>query len=426
MVVRAISIALLSVMVSATVVQVASTQSSSDRYLLRFVVSTPPGAAGDEISIALSLDGWNEAGRPLKRVAGDLYVGEWTFESPPSFEYKFRRGRSWAGVEKSAAGAEIPNREFKPSTSVRRQVVFHQVERWADQSDAPPIVAATLSALPTTPPLRVPSRTGDIRVLEEFESPQLHNRRTVLIYLPLGYEKSTNQRFPVLYMHDGQNVFDASTSFTCVEWGVDEACERLIAAGELPPIIVVAIYNNAARMNEYTQAVDAERGGGHGDAYVDFIADTLKPYMDRTYRTRAEREHTAIAGSSLGGLISLYAIQRRPEVFGAAGVVSPALFWADHQIFKLLREKPLPAEARIWLDIGTEEGREGGSLERFSRAVQDCRDLVALFESQGRKPERDFHYEQVEGGRHNEAAWAARIDLILKFLFTKAAPSPRP
>ncbi len=409
--------------------------------LLRFVVVAPPREnPPDEISVALSLDNWDEAGRVLRRVADDLYVGEWRFDAPRDFQYKFRRGRNWQTVEKSASGDEVQNRAFSPAAGVTRQVVLHVVQRWADDAAAVAGVAAEFNQPASTPRPRAATRSGDIRVHEDFESPQLGNRRRVLVYLPPGYADEP-ARYPVLYMHDGQNVFDAATSFTGVEWGADEAAEALIRARTLPKLILVAIENNADRMFEYTPWHDEPRqGGGRGDAYVDFIADTLKPFIDRTYRTRPERAHTGIAGSSLGGLISLHALQRRPEIFSKAGVISPALFWAEGRILQRAREIPLAPDARVWLEMGTEEGRGGGRMERFTRATRDCRALAEIWISQGRTtaqpqqiwppaaisdaqrpplPDVNFFYDEVEGGLHHESAWAKTIGSVLLFLFSE-------
>jgi predicted alpha/beta superfamily hydrolase len=238
------------------------------------------------------------------------------------------------------------------------------------------------------------------------------------VYLPPGYDASAaaGKRYPVLYMHDGQNVFDATTSFTRVEWAADEAAERLIAARRIRPLIIVAIANTAARMNEYTAARDEKHGGGKGDEYLRFMVETLKPFIDRTYRTQPQRENTATAGSSLGGWISLYAVMKRPDVFGAAGVVSPALFWADRWIIRFVGDSKSDVRPRLWIDIGTAEAMGNNAPDSMSPDAA-CRALVERLTQRGYRPESDFHFEVIDGGGHSEGDWAARFDRILVYLF---------
>ena len=161
---------------------------------------------------------------------------------------------------------------------------------------------------------------GNVRRLGQVHSPELGNHRDIHVYLPPSYANS-GRHYPVVYMHDGQNLFDHAMSFAG-EWGVDETLERI--AHEGVEAIVVGVPNmGAARTNEYSPYRDDRLGGGHGDAYVRFLTDTLKPLVDQQFRTRREPEHTGLAGSSMGGLISLYGFLRRPDVFGFAGVMSP-------------------------------------------------------------------------------------------------------
>lgn len=398
-----------------------SSAPARERPLIQFVVSIPQTdqPAPDEIYCSMSIDDWPAGGRALPRVGPGLYAAEWHLAPGGApIEYKFSREKTWSTVEKGTAGQELGNRELKVAGDAQRQVVFHSVARWADQVPAQPQRAA-FSVPPGGDRPAAPTSvlTGDIRTHAGFESPQFGNARTILVYLPPGYADRPNERYPVLYMHDGQNIFYGKTSFAGVEWGVDETAQRLIEAGRLPPVIVVGIYNNAQRFAEYTPWPDALRGGGDGDKYLAFIADTLKPFIDQTYRTRPEREHTAIAGSSLGGLISLYAACKRPDVFGRAGVVSPALRWADGRVLEFVREHPPKPPVRMWIDMGTAEGAPSGPLAAFSRAVADCRDLVGILRDAGLKPGRDYQYDEIDGGKHNEAAWAQRIDRILLYLF---------
>ncbi|MFQ5807688.1 MAG: alpha/beta hydrolase, partial [Phycisphaerae bacterium] len=248
-------------------------------------------------------------------------------------------------------------------------------------------------------------------------SPQLKNARTIMVYLPPGYDDPPEERFPVLYLHDGNNVFDARTSSTGVEWGVDETAQRLITQGRIRKVVIVGIHSTPQRTKEYAPFKDPAYGGGFGDAYLEFIVKTLKPFIDKTYRTLPDREHTGIAGSSLGGLLSLYALFNCPGVFGFAGVVSPALWWAKRRIFSFVRAAGTPRPLRLWLDIGTEEGEPAGPLVEFNNGVADCRRLVRILRAKGYNDHRAIHYEEVEGGRHHEMDWAARVDRMLLYFF---------
>ena len=265
---------------------------------------------------------------------------------------------------------------------------------------------------------RLSTRTGDIRTHAGFHSTLLEGDRTLIVYLPPGYEKSGARRYPVLYMHDGQNLFDAATSFLGVEWQADETAERLIDAGRIEPIIIVGIYNTGERMNEYTPWPDERRhAGGRGERYAKFLVEEVKPFIDSTYRTQADRKHTAVAGSSLGGLISLYICEKYPETFSMCGVLSPALMWADKRIIRESTDAcGTLKQCRIWLDMGS---REGDSLGDFSQAIGWTRELVAVFDRCGLVPGRDYYYFEDVGAVHNEGAWAKRFDKLLLYFFAK-------
>lgn len=258
--------------------------------------------------------------------------------------------------------------------------------------------------------------TGALRVLPDFESPQLGNRRDILVYLPDSYATS-DQRYPVLYMHDGQNLFDAYTSFVG-EWQVDETMQRLEAEG-IRAIIVGIPNMNRARLDEYSPFRDQRHGGGSGDRYLNFITGTLKPRIDADFRTLPDRAHTGIMGSSMGALISLYAFFQRPDVFGFAGVMSPAFWFAGGAIFPwLLRQQYRPG--KIYLDAGTAEG-----LRRFSRLLPrhlsqpvaaDARRTLDILMRLGYRESDEVRYIEDEGAAHNETAWARRLPDALRFL----------
>ena len=260
--------------------------------------------------------------------------------------------------------------------------------------------------------------SGDVRVLNELYSPQLHNRREILVYLPPSYSQG-DRRYPVVYMHDGQNLFDAATSFAG-EWGVDETLEELSREGI--EAVVVGIPNlGAERLKEYSPFVDRRHGGGLGDLYVDFIADTLKPLIDSTFRTVPEREYTGIFGSSMGGLISLYAFFQRPETFGFVGALSPAFWFAGGAILPYIRHAR-PNRGRVYLDVGEKEAptsRRWWQLPLLTSLRKGhCERMASLLERKG-CDEEHLRFVVDPEGEHNEAAWRRRLPDALRFLLSQ-------
>ncbi len=261
--------------------------------------------------------------------------------------------------------------------------------------------------------------TGDVRLHKSFHSAMLNNDRDVIVFLPPGYDADSKKRYPVFYMHDGQNLFDGATSYIPgQEWRADEIAQSLIAAGKIEPLIIVGIYNaGVERVNEYTPAQDQKyKAGGKADLYGRFLVEELKPFIDKTYRTKADAKNTGLGGSSLGGLISLYLGLKYPTVFTRIAVVSPSVFWADNQIVHYTEGQTRKPPLRIWLDIGTKEGRD---VKEAQSTVDGARLLKRTLIRKGWEEGKDFKYFEAEGAEHNEKAWAARLDQILEFLFPK-------
>ena len=244
---------------------------------------------------------------------------------------------------------------------------------------------------------------GKVQLMPGIESPQLKNTRSLRIYLPPSYGENTAKRYPVLYMHDGQNLFDAKTAAYGVEWGIDETVNRLVATGVMDEVIVVGIDNTPDRIPEYTPCCDPKYGGGKLDGYEAFIVDTVKPAIDKTLRTLPGRENTAIMGSSLGGIASVAIAQHRPEVFSKAGGVSSS-FWWDNQA--LVKKMPKRVPVNFYIDAGT----KGDGLEdtRLMRDAMLARGYLAGV---------DMLYYEAEGGSHNEKSWAARVEKPLTWFF---------
>jgi len=244
---------------------------------------------------------------------------------------------------------------------------------------------------------------------EQFHSAVLEHDRDVLVWLPPGYGES-EARYPVLYMHDGQNLFEPETAFNPGEhWRVGETATELIAAGRIEPLIVVGIYNTGeARVDEYTPTGDHKLGGGHADDYGTMIIEELKPLIDRAYRTLPDAEHTGIAGSSLGGLVSLHLGFTHPAVFTKIAALSPSVWWDRKAILKTIRESRSKPRLKVWVDMGTAEGHRG---------LDDARLLKAALVGLGFADGVDLHYAEYEGATHSEQAWSERVGPMLEWLF---------
>jgi predicted alpha/beta superfamily hydrolase len=235
----------------------------------------------------------------------------------------------------------------------------------------------------------------------------------VWIYLPPDYATSIRS-YPVLYMHDGQNVFDDATSYAG-EWGVDESLDGLHARGDRGVIVVAVDNGGTLRMDEYSPWRNERYGGGDGDAYVDFLVQTLKPYIDANFRTHADRLNTGIAGSSMGGLISLYAALKHPEVFGRAGVFSPALWFAREQIFELARAAHGP-RPRLYFVSGA---REGQMREAEGVYVRDQQRMVETLRDAGFVAGRDVVDIVHADGTHTEGFWRREFVPAYDWLFNR-------
>jgi enterochelin esterase-like enzyme len=245
---------------------------------------------------------------------------------------------------------------------------------------------------------------------ELFRSRFLRNQRDLIVYLPPGYDEQPQRRFPVLYLHDGQNLFDGATSFIPgMDWHVGHTADDLIRSGAVEPLIIVGIYNGGkARIREYTPTRVPRLGGGRADRYAKFLLEEVRPFVLGSYRALRGAEHTGIGGSSLGGLVSLYLGLRLPNIFGKIAALSPSVWWNQRVIHRFAAAAPVQPFPRIWLDIGTREG---------ARIVEDVERFRDVLIEKGWRLNRDLHYERVAGAEHNEAAWAQRVGPFLRFLF---------
>lgn len=243
-----------------------------------------------------------------------------------------------------------------------------------------------------------------------FPSRFLKRPRDLVVYLPPGYDDDPGRRYPVLYMHDGQNLFDPETSFVRGQyWRLGEMADMLIAEGRVEPLIIVGVnHTGAYRVHEYTPTRDVALGGGMARDYGRLLTEELKPFIDAHYRTRRTRQDTGLGGSSLGGLVTLYLGLRHADVFGRLAVMSPSVWWGKHAIVRQVARLARKPSTRIWLDMGTAESRNG---------LVDARRLHGALVKAGWREHADFAYTEIEGGTHSEGAWAHRVGDVLEFLY---------
>lgn len=251
---------------------------------------------------------------------------------------------------------------------------------------------------------------GQLQKHESFSSRFLRKKRDLIVYLPGIYQKRSDLHFPVLYLEDGQNLFDPATSFIPgMYWRVGETADALIAQGAIQPLIIVGIYNTGKqRINEYTPTRDQKLGGGKADKYARLLVEDLKPFIESKYRVLGDATNTGLGGSSLGGLLTIYLGLKYPQVFGRLAVLSPSVWWNRRAILEFAAHAPLAARPRVWLDVGTKED---------AHTVANVTALRDTLVKRGWQDGRDLHFEVIDGGQHNEAAWAERVGPFLQFLF---------
>ena len=359
----------------------------------RVPAATP---AADTLFVAGSFNGWNPHNGAY--ALGKNSDGSYQITLPAGLgavEYKFTRG-SWASAE---TGDNKQPRANRKAALGQRAEIDHEILGWAEPG-AGPVQAHTASAR--------------VHVLaESFLIPQLARTRRIWVYLPADYGTQPRKRYPVLYMHDGQNVFDKASSFSG-EWGVDEALDRLKAAGRDPAGgIVVAVDNDSQhRSDEYIPWYNAEiKAGGQGGAYVDFLAKTLKPYVDARYRTLADAAHTGVAGSSLGGLISVYAALKYPRVFGEVGAFSPA-FWVCHDSLRAYAKRhPAAPTARFYFVCGPKESATMLPLMAAWRKELQAEGVQGA----------NLSFHAPADGEHKEWFWQREFPAAYRFLFGPVA-----
>lgn len=343
----------------------------------------------DRIHIVGNFNNWNPSDNAfiLEKTGQEQYRIALN-PSPGLVEFKFTRG-DWSSVEGNADGFQRPNRTIQYTGAP--QTVNISIDSWEDLEYRTP---------------QNSSAAENVDFLSQnFAMPQFNRNRRIWIYLPPDYGTS-NQRYPVLYMHDAQNLFDNATSFSG-EWRVDEALNYYFSQTRRGVIVVAIDNGGSTRIGEYTPYPNPNYGGGDGESYTDFIVETLKPYVDANYRTLPERQHTGIMGSSLGGLVSLYAAIEHQEVFGMAGVFSPSLWFSD-EIFNFVQSTGKTANMRIFLLAGEQE--DEGSV------VRDNQRMYKLLRRAGFRP-KELRYATHPDGQHSEWYWAREFPAAFEWLF---------
>lgn len=346
--------------------------------------NTPPE---ENIYIAGDLNGWNP-GDPAyileENTNGDPEI---TLEGSGGIEFKFTRG-SWDTVEGNENGQYLPNRTFTFGTADTLELT---ILSWEDLGGNNHTAAENVIVMD-----------------EDFYMPQFDRYRRIWLYLPPNYD-STTESFSVLYMHDGQNLFDAATSFAG-EWEVDETLNELYAEGKTVPIVVGIDNGGAHRIDEYTPWPNAQYGGGDGDLYAQFIVETLKPYIDENYRTLPDRDNNGVMGSSLGGLISHYTGLKYQEVFSKAGVFSPS-YWFNDSVYDFTYLKGKQEDMKIYIMGGSDES---AGLVAEMLAMTDTLLAAGFYEN-------EMALKVVQGGQHNEQLWREEFGEAYEWMYLEDA-----
>ncbi len=337
--------------------------------------------APKELSVHLFLagdfNGWNPADKASEMLhdsAGYYHVVKAL--APGNYSFKVTRG-DWQKVESSDKGRMIGNRSVN---IVHDTTIELTIAGWQDNFK---------------PEERKHTASANVHLLsEKFDMPQLGRQRRIWIYLPADYATS-GKKYPVIYMHDGQNLFDEYVS-GYNEWGVDEIMDKVSPKEQC--IIVGVDHGGEYRITEY-DPYDTKYGKGRGSDYVDFLVKTLKPYIDEHYHTKKDARNTTVAGSSMGGLISMYAILKYPDVFGNAGVFSPA-FWLSPELYKYAEERNLKKYSRIYFVCGDSESYASESMAM----VNNMKKMVDIVRAKGLS-EQNTPETVVKGAKHDEKQW---------------------
>ncbi|SKB62195.1 Predicted hydrolase of the alpha/beta superfamily [Soonwooa buanensis] len=324
--------------------------------------------------LASSLNNWNpkDVNFELKKNAENQFQIQ--INADKDFDFKITQG-SWDSSEANKDGSPIDNHKVNINTVSSLKI---NIKNW------------------TRPQEKQHSTTSNVKILSEnFNIPQLKTTRRIWIYLPPNYD-STSKKYPVIYMHDGQNLFDNATSFSG-EWGVDETMNQISENHQLDAIIIGIDNGGDARLDEYSPWKNTKyQKGGEGNQYIDFITQTLKPYIDKRYRTLPQPKNTALIGSSMGGLISLYGGVKYPKIFGRIGIFSPAFWFVSKDLnYFVNKNRNNLRQSKFYFIAGQNE--DAG----MPQEIENIKDLLL----QKKVPERNISVKIDADGTHSETYW---------------------
>ncbi len=338
----------------------------------------------NSIYLAGSINGWQPGDENfVLEKSGDFH--KISLNQTDSFEYKFTLG-SWETVETSSSGQDISNRKYDPSAD--HDTIWVSIEGWKSLENE-----STAS-----------TKADNVFIIEDFEMPQLNRSRRIWVYLPPGYEENTKD-YPILYMQDGQNLFDNATSFSG-EWGVDESLNAMADSVNFELIVVGIDNGGQSRINEYSPWYNSQYGGGEGEEYAAFLVETLKPYIESNYRVSRDPNYNAIMGSSLGALISYYTTLKYPDQFTKVGILSPA-FWINPEIYSFDADQEL-TEHSFYFQAGAKE----------SQVINDALTKAPQMMSDLEISENRYIVESVPDGTHSEWFWNREFPKITQWLFS--------
>ena len=344
----------------------------------------PANSSQTSIYISGNFEGWTGGQESYKLQQQKNHYFITLPQQEGEINFKFTRG-SWNTVEVDHDNNSIENRVY--TFNMPNDTVKIEIKNWSKGE----ITNSTASE--------------NVKLFyKAMHIPQLKRKRRIWIYLPPGYETS-KEKYPVLYMQDGQNLFDNATAFA-EEWAVDETMNKLAEEQDLKMIVVGIDNGSQHRMDDYSPWKNKIYGGGKGDAYLKFIIETLKPKIDSSFRTKTQPKHTAIMGSSMGGLISYYGAMKYPNIFGKVGVFSPS-FWFSDKVINFAKKQSKNSKVKTYFLMGSKEG---------DSAIEAMEKVITIMKKSGFK-KKNLSKKIVEGGKHNEALWRNEFEEAILWLF---------
>jgi predicted alpha/beta superfamily hydrolase len=354
---------------------------------IKIIVITTNLPANSNIYISgniQQLGNWNADIVKLNKKDKNTWEKSFYFNAGEILQFKITRG-SWAN-ERLDDDLKIPsNTRLKVTNDT---TITYTVKKWSDQVERRITAHGQI--------------TGKVEYIHELKGDGILPR-DIIVWLPPGYEKNKKERYPVLYMHDGQNIIDPATSSFGYDWQVDEVADSLINAGKINKVIIVGIYCTADRSLDY--------GGSKSNAYINFIVNKVKPLIDKNYKSKPDKKNTAIAGSSLGGIISFMILWKYPDVFSKAACLSPAFHIGEYNCISDVRNYKGKKNVKIYIDNGSL-----GLEEKLQPGVDE---MLSLLGGKGYVRGKDLEYFKAANAEHNERAWAKRNWRWLEFLFGK-------